>query len=70
MQAAQMTTLEAGEMLDHYRIEAAVARSAMSALFRATDLKDGRQVAIKLPLPEMEADPVLIERFKREQEIG
>ena len=27
-------------------------------------------MAIKVPLPEMEADPVLIERFKREQEIG
>ena len=36
----------------------------------ATDLVDGKQVAIKVPLPEMEADPVLIERFKREQEIG
>jgi serine/threonine-protein kinase len=70
MQPEQMTTLETGEILDHYRIEATVAHSGMSMLFRATDLNDGRQVAIKLPLPEMEADPVLIERFKREQEIG
>jgi serine/threonine-protein kinase len=65
-----MTTYEAGDTLDHYRIEAAVAHSGMSMLYRATDLKTGRQVAIKVPLPEMEADPVLIERFKREQEIG
>jgi eukaryotic-like serine/threonine-protein kinase len=65
-----MTTYEAGDTLDHYRIEAAVARSGMSVLYRATDLDSGRQVAIKVPLPEMEADPVLIERFKREQEIG
>ncbi|MGC1421649.1 MAG: serine/threonine-protein kinase [Terracidiphilus sp.] len=65
-----MTTYEAGETLDHYRIEAAVAHSGMSVLYRATDLNSGRQVAIKVPLPEMEADPVLIERFKREQEIG
>jgi serine/threonine-protein kinase len=42
----------------------------MSTLFRATDLNDGRQVAIKVPHAEMEADPVLVERFKREQEIG
>jgi len=70
MQPEQTTTLETGEILDHYRIEATVAHSGMSMLFRATDLNDGRQVAIKLPLPEMEADPVLIERFKREQEIG
>ena len=70
MQTALMTTPETGETLDHYRIEATVARSGMSVLFRATDLNDGRQVAIKVPLPEMEADPVLIERFRREQEIG
>jgi len=42
----------------------------MSTLFRATDLKNGMQVAIKVPHDEMEADPVLVERFKREQEIG
>ena len=65
-----MTTYEAGDTLDHYRIDAAVAHSGMSVLYRATDLNSGRRVAIKVPLPEMEADPVLIERFKREQEIG
>jgi serine/threonine-protein kinase len=65
-----MTTYESGDTLDHYRIEAAVAHSGMSVLYRATDLNSGRQVAIKIPLPEMEADPVLIERFKREQDIG
>jgi serine/threonine-protein kinase len=64
------TTLEPGEMLDHYRIDSVVARSGMSVLFRATDQNNGRQVAIKVPHPEMEADPILFERFKREQEIG
>jgi serine/threonine-protein kinase len=70
MQYALMTTLETGDTLDHYRLDATVARSGMSTLFRATDLNDGRQVAIKVPHAEMEADPVLVERFKREQEIG
>ncbi|MGA7243337.1 MAG: serine/threonine-protein kinase [Terracidiphilus sp.] len=65
-----MTTYESGDTLDHYRIEAAVAHSGMSVLYRATDLHSGGQVAIKVPLAEMEADPVLLERFKREQEIG
>jgi serine/threonine-protein kinase len=65
-----MTTLETGEMLDHYRLDATVARSGMSVLYRATDLNNGRQVAIKVPLAEMESDPVLVERFRREQEIG
>jgi serine/threonine protein kinase len=68
-----MTTikmLEIGDMLDHYRIDATVARSGMATLYRATDVNSRRRVALKVPHPEMEADPVLVERFKREQEIG
>jgi eukaryotic-like serine/threonine-protein kinase len=42
----------------------------MASIFRATDLRTGRAVAIKVPHPEMESDPVLYDRFKREQEIG
>src|SRR6266568_1485337 len=65
-----MTSYEPGDTLDHYRLEATVAHSGMSVLYKATDLNAGRLVAIKIPLVEMEADPVLFERFKREQEIG
>jgi serine/threonine-protein kinase len=65
-----MITLEAGDTLDHYRLERTVARTGMATLFKATDLRDGRPVAIKVPHPEMEADPVLVERFRREQQIG
>jgi serine/threonine protein kinase len=65
-----MNTYENGEMLDHYRIDATIARSGMSVLYKATDLKTNQVVAIKVPHAEMEADPVLIERFKREEEIG
>ena len=42
----------------------------MASIFRATDLRTGRAVAIKVPHPEMEGDPVFFDRFKREQEIG
>jgi eukaryotic-like serine/threonine-protein kinase len=61
---------EAGDTLDHYQLDAAIARSGMSMLFRATDLNTGETVAIKIPHPELEADPILVERFRREQEIG
>jgi serine/threonine-protein kinase len=70
MQEALMTRLEAGDTLDHYRLDATVARSGMSTLFRATDTETGRCVAVKVPHPEMESDPVLFERFKRELQIG
>ncbi len=65
-----MTSLHTGDKLDHYIIENAVARSGMASIFRATDERTGRTVAIKVPHPEMEADPVFFERFHREQEIG
>ena len=63
-------TLHPGEQLDHYRIENLVARSGMASIYRATDMRYGREVAIKIPHPEMEADPVLYDRFQREGEIG
>src|SRR5580658_7610105 len=65
-----MTALHPGTLLDHYQIESLVARSGMASIFKATDTRNGRTVAIKIPHPEMEADPLLFDRFKREQEIG
>ncbi len=65
-----MTPLHPGDQLDHYRIDSLIARSGMASIFRATDLNTERQVAIKVPHPEMECDPLLFDRFKREQEIG
>ena len=65
-----MTPLHPGDQLDHYRIDSLIARSGMASIFRATDLNTNRPVAIKVPHPEMECDPLLFDRFKREQEIG
>ena len=65
-----MTGLHPGDQLDHYRIEDLVARSGMASIYRATDMRSGRQVAIKIPHPDIEADPALFDRFQREAEIG
>jgi eukaryotic-like serine/threonine-protein kinase len=65
-----LADIEIGQQLDQYRIDAHVAESGMASIFRATDTRDGRQVAIKVPHSAMEADPVLFDRFKREEEIG
>lgn len=70
MQTTEMNELETGAMLDHYRIESVAARTGMSVLYKGTDTEMGKVVAIKVPYAEMEADPVLFERFKREEEIG
>jgi eukaryotic-like serine/threonine-protein kinase len=65
-----MISAHTGDQLDHYRIEGLVARSGMASIFRGTDLRTGKPVAIKIPHPEMESDPVFFERFHREEEIG
>ncbi|HEY1804049.1 MAG TPA: serine/threonine-protein kinase [Terracidiphilus sp.] len=62
--------LEPGTQLDSYRIDAPIARSGMATIFRATDTRDARTVALKIPHPDMEADPILFDRFKREAAIG
>jgi eukaryotic-like serine/threonine-protein kinase len=63
-------SLEAGTQIDSYRIEAPVAKSGMATIFRAVDTRDGRVVALKIPHPDMEADPILSDRFQREAGIG
>src|SRR5215469_5475928 len=65
-----LDSIEAGSQIDSYRIEAPVARSGMASIFRAIDVRDNRVVALKIPHPDMEADPILFDRFKREAAIG
>ncbi len=63
-------SLEAGTQIDSYRIETPVAKSGMASIFRAVDTRDGRVVALKIPHPDLEADPILYDRFQREAGIG
>jgi eukaryotic-like serine/threonine-protein kinase len=63
-------SIHPGDQLDHFRLDSVVATSGMSTVFRATDLDTGQQVAIKVPHPEMESDPIMFDRFKREEDIG
>ena len=55
-------SLEAGSQIDFYRVEAPVARSGMASIYRV--------VALKIPHPDLEADPILFDRFQRESGIG
>jgi eukaryotic-like serine/threonine-protein kinase len=65
-----MSPIHSGAKLDHYNIESLVARSGMASIYRATDSRTGRIVAIKVPHPEVEGDPLFFDRFKREEAIG
>ncbi len=62
--------LHVGQKLDHYGIDELVAEGPITCTYRATDLRDGRQVALKLPSAVAEADPDLAEAFRREEAIG
>jgi eukaryotic-like serine/threonine-protein kinase len=59
-------TLTAGTRLGHYEIVASIGAGGMGEVYRATDTKLGRDVALKV-LPERVAEsPELRERFERE----
>jgi eukaryotic-like serine/threonine-protein kinase len=68
----QMLTeqLQAGQRFEYFRIEAFVIRTGMTTIYRATDMQTGQLVAIKIPHPELECDPVFYSRFQREIAIG
>ena len=63
-------TLHPGDLLDDYELQDIVATSGMATVFRARNRNSGQQVAIKVPHPEVESDPVMFDRFRREEEIG
>ena len=65
-----MISVHAGDQLDHYRIEAWWRAAAWPRSSAPPTLRTGRTVAIKVPHPEMESDPVFFDRFQREEEIG
>ena len=62
--------LQPGEQFENFRIEAFVIRTGMTSIYRATDLRTGRPVAVKIPHPELECDPTFYSRFQRERAIG
>ena len=64
------TQLQPGEKFEHFRIEALVIRTSMTTIYRATELRTGQFVAIKIPHPELECDPTFYSRFQRERFIG
>ncbi len=56
-----------GTLLDgRYRVEAVLARGGMSTVYRGTDTRLERPVAIKVMERGFAADPVFLERFERE----
>jgi len=58
--------LKPGQRFEYFRIEEFIICTGMTRIYRATDLRSGQLVALKIPHPELECDPVFYSRFQRE----
>src|SRR5581483_9593347 len=63
-------TLGPGATFAAYRIEAEIGRGGMGVVYRATDTRLDRPVALKLIAPELAEDPSFRERFLRESRLA
>jgi serine/threonine-protein kinase len=59
-----------GDLLDHYRIENLVATGGMASVFRATDTRSGRVVAVKIRRSDTATDPRGGNRLRSENELS
>ncbi len=58
-----------GQALAHYRITSAIGAGGMGEVYRATDTKLGREVALKLLPRAFAEDPERLSRFEREAKV-
>src|SRR3982750_737707 len=57
------------ELIAHYRIVAKLGEGGMGAVYRATDTKLNRDVAVKALPDSFAADPDRMARFEREAQV-
>lgn len=64
---AQIRDQLIGVVLDgRYRIESVIARGGMAMVYRGTDLRLDREIAVKVMHAHLASDPSFVERFERE----
>ncbi|MBA2462898.1 MAG: serine/threonine protein kinase, partial [Actinobacteria bacterium] len=58
--------LQPGAIVAGYRISALIGQGGMGTVYEATQIALDRTVALKLVSPRISADPIFVERFRRE----
>ena len=61
--------LQIGDQFDRFQINAHLAQGGMSDIYRAFDLVNRREVALKVPDQSIIGDPAQYERFQRELQV-
>ncbi|HEV8384607.1 MAG TPA: protein kinase, partial [Candidatus Acidoferrales bacterium] len=61
--------LNAGEKISHYTVTAKIGAGGMGEVYRATDTKLGRDVALKVIPPAFAQDAQRMQRFQREAQV-
>ena len=61
--------LEVGSRLGHYQVTALIGEGGMGQVYRATDTRLGRDVALKILPDAFAADPDRLARFQREAQV-
>ncbi len=65
-----MTRLAAGQVLDRYQILELLGVGAYAETYKATDTATGDVVVLKLPDPNLFADPSIFNRYRREADVA
>jgi Tol biopolymer transport system component len=65
----EIATMSPQQMIAHYRITAKLGEGGMGAVYRATDTKLNRDIAIKVLPPALANDAQYMARFEREAQI-
>src|SRR5580765_7018534 len=65
-----MSRFSPGDRLDWYDVVELLGAGAYNESYRAVDTRDGRTVVLKIPDPNLFADPATYNRYKREAEVA